>query len=60
MTHNRNTTKLHVPEMTKLAHEELSRVQGGARPCKDLNDTGCYSLVTLECRVLASTTSFAA
>lgn len=21
-----------------------------ARPCKDENDTGCYSLVTLECR----------
>lgn len=49
-------------EDAKALYKELTDEQaeivsgGGVRPCNDEeNDTGCYSLVTLECRVVAST-----
>jgi hypothetical protein len=38
---------------TPAGHQLLTAGQqppSAARPCKDLNDTNCYSLVTLECR----------
>lgn len=64
MTDGRIETERHFEEMiVELSNEEMEHVQGGglqlavetveptaARPCKDEDDTGCYSLVTLECR----------
>lgn len=39
----------------QLTDEQAEVLSGGSvRPCDDENDTGCYSLVTLECRVFAS------
>lgn len=33
-----------------LTDQKAALVSGGTRPCRDENDTSCYSLVTLECR----------
>ena len=45
-----------------LTDGQAEAISGGgedkpAPPCKDDNDTGCYSLITLECRAVASTGS---
>jgi hypothetical protein len=37
----------------ELNARELTSVSGG-RPCRDDNDTNCYSLITLECRAVST------
>ncbi len=41
----------------ELTDNQAEVVSGGARPCRDENDTNCYSLVTLECRVIEAVVS---
>ena len=49
-TLNRFLARELIVELNQDAQESFSG--GAAPPCKDDDDTGCYDLVNLECRVL--------
>jgi hypothetical protein len=58
LANSRGSNELHalsqlIAGWHELTAGELTRVSGG-RPCRDDNDTNCYSLITLECRALST------